>query len=124
MQLRAYFDYDTSAIIVLVIPGRLDPNDTGEGDPTVKALSVQIHGSGEILRVPFTVDGERIDKRKGLIAELQQLHVREEAVPHYRNHATCEHCRMLCHSYEGLSCDDDGDGKWPCATMEIVEKYA
>lgn len=67
------------------------------------------------------------NQRKKLIAELDELHVKEAAGT-YAGMDTCEHCRMLCHSREGLSCDTDdngnmADGAWPCATMKIVEKY-
>lgn len=58
---------------------------------------------------------------EALIAEIEALHIREEPGV-YSRVATCEHCRMLCHSYSGLNCDTN-DGAFPCETMKIVEKY-
>jgi len=125
MQLRAYFDYDSSSIVVMVIPGA--GTDEWNTDPIVKALSVQIHGSGEILRKPFTLDGIEVYKTRGIVAELTELHNKSEdwwRLKDGKPMPVCEHCRELCHSHSGLSCDDEGDGAWPCATMAIVEKYA
>lgn len=124
MQLRAFFDYDTKMVVVLIIPGVA----TGqiEPDPIIQSLSVQVHGAGEIVRKPFTMDGIEVDKTRGIVAELTELHKREPAIsgPYGKEVDYCEHCNGLCHSYEGLSCDDLADGAWPCATMAIVEKYA
>ena len=34
----------------------------------------------------------------------------------------CSYCRSLCHSRSGLHCEDDGDGLWPCDTIQAIEK--
>lgn len=31
----------------------------------------------------------------------------------------CEHCAELCHSWEGLRCDDP-DGAYPCDTVRAI----
>ena len=29
----------------------------------------------------------------------------------------CEECNSMCHSQEGLHCEEPGDALWPCAEM-------
>lgn len=81
---------------------------------------------GERMGPVLDALSESENSRRALVAELAELHSRAPALPDpaYGKRADyCEHCNDLCHSYEGLSCDDEVDGKWPCATMVIVEKY-
>ena len=80
---------------------------------------------GERMGPVLDTLSESENSRRALVAELAELHAKGEDWWHLKDGkptAVCEHCKELCHSREGLSCDDDGDGAWPCATMAIVEK--
>lgn len=57
-------------------------------------------------------------EQNDLIEGLMGLH---RKVPVYGrlDRFKCEHCAGLCHSYEGLQCDDI-DGEWPCETAKVL----
>ena len=71
---------------------------------------------------PSDIEIARLRRLKVALRAVVELHKPMTGGNYRSDTPQCSYCRSLCHSRSGLHCEDDGDGLWPCDTIQAIEK--